>query len=386
MQTAFGSTNNYAAARDPGYSLLSLAGRVSRAGTNNGPAAGDALVKQAVQCMFDVQAGLGGDFTGWPTDPQFDFASALTPAAGGAFFVRGGTNDSTAFVIANDVSRIPEGGTSIDGNVSGVAPGNGVSWSSLLGTRTLIYGQPVLNGFDWKLIPRSVAFTPFAVIALCAAARPGQEYSSSVMVAQQSVGVIGYQTADTVCGSEVPVALTPARRAYALLGRLLSPTPLRAAVAQRVFGGGAGGAKGDKFTVQDLPTVKLLFTKNPPANVKVNTGRISVTVNVSTPPDPAGGVEVRLSATNNNGTPTELLQGSSTPGAGCSAAAGATPVAPKVTLLTVGPGGTSQLTNVSWDNLCVTKTGALTIVASSGAVARTGGIGTANSTKTNIKP
>ena len=393
MQSAFGSNQNYAAARDQGYNLLTLVGKASRAGTGNSPTAGATLVQQAIQCMFNVQAESSGNFAGWPTSTQFDFASALTPTAGGAFFVRGGTGDPAGTIIANDVARIPVGGAAVDGNVSGMAPGNGATWPAMLGTRTLIYGQPVTNGFDWKLIPRDVVFDPFALIALCAAARPGQEYETSEMVAQNSVGVIAYKDADAVCQTPVPVATIQGTGAFALVRRLasyadqlLTPAPLQAAVATRSIGGSASGAKGDEFTVQDLQTVKLTVTENPPASVKVNTGRFGLTINVSTPPDPAGGIEVRLSATNNNGTPTQLLQGSSTPGAGCTAAAGATPVAPKVTLGTVGTDGTRQLTNVSWSNLCVSKTGALTVIATAGAVDRTGGAGTVNTRKFNVKP
>ena len=389
MQTAFGSNRNYAGARDPGYSLLALAGRVARLGTGSSAAAGGALVQQAIQCMFDVNAESQGNFAGWPTDKQFNFAAALTPASGGAFFVRGGANDATGPAIGNDASL----GAGADGNVAGLAPGDAVTWPSLLNnTRTLVYGQPVPSGFDWKLIPRDVGFRPFALVALCAAARPGLPFTTAEMVAQQSVGVIAYKAADALCATDpATLALGTGGGSFALIrrlaqyaDRLFALAPLQAAVLGKTIGGSASGAKSDEFTAQNLPTVKLTITQGPPANLKVNTGRFGLTINVSTPPAPAGGVSVSLSATTNNGTPTALLQGGST--GGCNAGSGATPVAPKITLGTVGPNGESQQTNVSWTNLCVTKTGALTIVATSGAVDRSGGLGTVSSSKFNVKP
>lgn len=391
MQTAFGTNKNYAGARVPGFDLLALTGKVSRQGTGSSPAAGATLVQQAIQCMFDVGGGLAGDFAGWPTASQFDFASALTPAAGGAFYTRGGTSDATDPVIGNDASRIPPGGVTADGNVSGLAPGNAVTWPALLGGRVLLYGQPVTDGFDWKVIPRNTSFTPFAVVGICAAAT-AQTITSSQMVLQDAVGVIGFKDASAICSTTPSLAMLDGGGAFAVVRRmarfadqLLAPAPLQATAVATSLGGSATKAKGDKFTLQDVPTVQLTFTQKPPANVSVNTGRINLTVNVSTPPLPVGGVQVSLFATNNNGTLTQLLQASSASG-GCSTASGATPVAPQVTLSTVSLDGTSQATNVSWTNLCVTKTGALTIFATSGAVGRSGGVGTANTGKFNIKP
>jgi hypothetical protein len=224
-------------------------------------------------------------------------------------------------------------------------------------------------------------------VGICAAAT-AQTITSSQMVLQDAVGVIGFKDASAICGTTPSLAILDGGGAFAVIRRmarfadqLLAPAPLQATAVATSLGGSATKAKGDKFTLQDVPTVQLTFTQKPPANVKVNTGSITLTVNVSTPPLPVGGVEVSLFATNNNGTLTQLVQGT-----GPGTCTGAPPVSPKVTLSTVSLDGTSQATNVTWTNVCVTKTGALTIFATSGAVGRSGGVGTANTGKFNVKP
>jgi hypothetical protein len=44
------------------------------------------------------------------------------------------------------------------------------------------------------------------------------------------------------------------------------------------------------------------------------------------------------------------------------------------------------VTSVTWTNLCVTKTGALSARATAGAVDRKGGIGSVTSRKGNVSP
>ena len=280
MQTAFGNNSNFAAARDQGYNLLSLVGRVSRAGTSNGATAGATLVQQAIQCMFNVQAGLSGDFAGWPTAAQFDFASALTPASGGAFYVRGGAGDATDFVDRQ--RRLADaGGRDRRSTATSPAspPANGGTWPTLLGTRALIYGQPVADGFDWKLIPRTIVFNPFALVALCAAARPARSSAPRRWWRSSPSASSRTRMPTRVCelgGGRRQVPFAAAARRLALAERCFAPTPLQAAaVAARSIGGSASGAKGDQFTARTCRPCMLKFTQNPPANVKVNTGRFS---------------------------------------------------------------------------------------------------------------
>ena len=73
---------------------------------------------------------------------------------------------------------------------------------------------------------------------------------------------------------------------------VFSPEPLYAtgvAVATS-RGGTVGGAKGDEFTFFNLPTVDLVVTPGdlgPKNSVIVNSGRFSVTVDVTTPDEGA---------------------------------------------------------------------------------------------------
>jgi hypothetical protein len=393
MQAGF-TASSYAGAQPKGFDLLTLLGKASRAGTGSSPAEGAAAVRMAIQCMFNVAAGSSGDFAGWPTDNQFDFAAALTPTAGGAFYVRGGTGDAASVVLARGSA----------GNISGLAPEGTNTWPSTVSNRVLIYGEPVTGGYDWKLIPRATSFTPQAVVALCEAAQP-DGFDDEVMVRQQSVGVLGFvgPQADAICSQSVPVAL---RRgplgSFAMLARLAQvadqlfvPQPLYASAALRssTIGGSVSGAKGDPFTALPLPTVALKFSSpgvQPKATTKVNT-RFSLAVNVATPDgEPAGGVTVTLTATTNNGTATGIFQVLPTAPATfvCSPSQSyIKPGAPTATTLgTVGIGGVSQATNATFTDLCFSKTGAVYVIASSKADLRTGGIGTGMSIKVNVKP
>jgi hypothetical protein len=394
MQAGF-TASSFSGARDKGFDLLSMIGNASRTGTGSSAAAGALAVRMAVQCMFDVDAGISGDFAGWPTDNQFDFAAALTPSSGGALYVRGGGADAAAAVVAHGTL----------GNISGIAPAGANTWAGTLGNRVLIYGEPVTGGYDWKLIPRATSFSPSAVVALCAAVQP-DGFDDEDMVRQASVGVLGFVAteAETICGQEPSVSLRGGPLGtLALLARLvrfadrvLAPQPLYASAVLRTstIGGSASGAKGDPFTSLSLPTAKLSFNNpgvQPSATIKVNT-RFSLVVNVATPDgEPAGGLTVTLASATNNGTPTgifEVLPGAPAKIVCNPAQSYIKDTAPTATTLsTVGIGGASQPTNATWNNnLCFSKTGALYVLATSRADLRTGGIGTGKSNKVNVKP
>jgi hypothetical protein len=389
-----------AAAKEKGFDLLSLAGKVSRAGTGSSPADGAVLVRQTIQCMFDVEDNndnASEAFFGWPTVDQFDFATALTPSAGGALYVRGGTADSATYPV------IAHGST---GNISAIAPAGTATWPNTLSNRALIYGEPVTGGYDWKLIPRATTFTPSAVVALCQAVQPGG-FDDDEMVHQESVGVLGFVGAQaaTMCGMTASVALREGPfGSFALVGRLaqfadrlLAPQPLYASSVLRssTIGGSASGAKGDPFTSLNVPEVNLTFSSpgvQPPANVKVNT-RFSLEVNVSTPDgEPAGGITVSLAAQTNNGTSTGIFQ--VLPSAPATFVCDPNqsyikPGAPSATtLVTVGIGGASQPTNAKWNNnLCFSKTGSVYVFGASVADGHpAAGIGSAKSNKVNVKP
>jgi hypothetical protein len=405
MQAAFG-TNNYEAARPFGFDLLSLTGKVSRAGTGSSALDGELLVEQTVQCSFDVLAANGPnqDFEGWPTDDHFDFASALTPGSGGTFYTRGGTSDSSSYpVIANLAAA---GSTPVPaGNVSLLAPPATSSWSAILGQRVLFYGELVYSGetatgYDWRVLPRDAAFTPYAIVALCQGLN--QVFDDADMVHQEGVGVIGFQEVETLCGMQRSQARLEPRGGFGIFRALaefatasFTPSPLHAtiaSVASSTIGGSAGGAKGDEFTAENLPNVVLDLTVSAPKNrVKVNTGRFSAEVLVTTPApesEPVGGIEVTLSVIANSGTGTGIFQVIDPTYTGCDPLSGKVVPPVDTTVATVGPGGTSQETKVVWNNtLCISKTGAVTVVSTSVAVGNpNAGHGTDSFTKLNVIP
>jgi hypothetical protein len=382
MQTAFGTTKNYAAARSAGFDLLSFVGKVSRIGGGSSTSAGAVVVQQAVQCMFDVAGADASLFSGWPTSTQFDFASALDKANGGVLYVRTPANPAAPFIVAANGA----------GNVAGFAPPANGTWS-ILSNQVLIYGNTVTGGYDWKLIPNTTTFSPFVVVALC------QADNVTDMVHQEGVGVIGYQgaRAATICAATQSEALLqrgPLGRLAEFAGRLFVPTTLQAAmVGTRVIGGSATSAKSDQFVSIEVPAVTLTVASQP-INVKVNT-RFSLTINVKTPaPDnePAGGITVGLTAATNNGTGTGIFQiaaGTPDPIVCDPSVSSYLSVPSATTTPTVAlPGQSAGPTNAVWNNnLCFSKTGSVYIIGKSAADGNeTQGIGQVSSAKINVKP
>jgi hypothetical protein len=411
IQTAYNaSPRNTAVAKDKTYDLLALVGRASRRGNGSSADDGEDLVKLAINCGFSQDLGNVNEFPDYPNGDRWDFSKALTPLAGGAFYVRGGANDPNTGPVIGNVAGA-NGVVTAAGNISGLIPPAGLNWRNsttppaardgILDQRVLIYGEPTLDGmsisgYDWKLVSRNTQFTPRAVVALCPAANGGQAYNDDDMVHQEGVGVIGFQDdGSTICGTIRPIAMDGGRAGFGVINRLVefaraafSAEPLSAAVATTNLTGGVRGAKGDKFNDQTVSTVKLEFTEDmPKTKIKVNTGRFNLTVKVSTPPEPVGGEEISLQFFNNNGTPTNVYQVIDPTVTNCTLAAGKViPVPTLTTEVTVGIGGTNPVTAVRWTNLCGTKTGAIVAHAIADAAARTGGIGSVNSAKGSFTP
>jgi hypothetical protein len=409
IQAAYNaSPRNTVEAKDKTYDLLALVGRASRRGTGGSADDGEDLVKLALNCGFNTTDAV--EFPSYPTGARWDFSQALTPSAGGAFYVRGGPSDPTTAPVIGNVAGA--GGTvTAAGNISGLAPPAGLNWRNtttppaardgILDQRVLIYGEPTkdglsITGYDWKLVSRNTLFSPLVVVALCPAANGGQAYADDDMVHQEGVGVIGFQDdGSTTCGTIRPIAMDGGRAGFGVMTRLVqfaraafTPEELSAAVATTTLTGGVRSAKGDKFNDQTVSTVKLEFTEDmPKTKIKVNSGRFNLTVKVSTPPEPVGGVQVSLQFFNNNGTPSNVFQVIDPTVTDCTLAANKVIAVPALTTeVTVGIGGTNPVTSVRWTNLCATKTGAIIARATSNAVARTGGVGAVNSGKGNISP
>ena len=377
IQTAFGNNKNYTNARGPGFELLALTADKAHAGFGSSTAAGTTLLRQTIQCMFDVAGADASKFVGWPTAPQFDFAAAQDFDNGGTLDVRTVANTTDDAVVAEDG----------DGPVSGVLPKAAATWASTLSNTVLIYGNPVVGGYDWKLIPNTTTFTPYVVVALCRAD------ATSEMVHQAGVGVIGYEGARAAEVCNASLNQGPLGRLTQFAARLFAPTPAQAAVLGfSTIGGSASSAKGDEFKFLPLPNVTLTVTQQP-TNVKVNT-RFSLTINVKTPApanEPAGGITVGLGSFNNNGTPTGIFQvGPNVPARFvCETSTPGITVPSATTLPTVAaPGASPAPTNAVWNNnLCFSKTGGVAIVATSKASGNeTEGEGTATSAKINVKP
>ena len=134
------------------------------------------------------------------------------------------------------------------------------------------------------------------------------------------------------------------------------------------------------FNLRSVPNVTLTMTAPWPSQLKVNSNLGTIEVDVrtaSTPTSPVGGVTVTLSAVNNNGF-TQVGQMES---GVCKA-----PAVAKTTVGFVSSDGTPAATKVRWDNACITKTGIVSVVATSAVAQRSGGLGQAESPKFNVKP
>jgi hypothetical protein len=374
-----------------------------RQGTGASPEAAAAVAQQSIQCMFNVSADLAVEFKDWPTDNQFDFASSLNPALGGAWYVRGKLSDPTSPAIGN-LASLNTSGDKARGNLSVLSPPvvpAGATWNGILaGTRTLIHGEPVKNvdnkiiGYDWKLLLRTVKFTPHAVVALCQGLHPlpGEDFPDASLVHEQDIGFLGSPNIGTLCGTE-PVALATLDAQwgrFAFVGqlaraanRLFAPQELAATatVGTTGTGGSVCCAKSSEFTSEEVPAAHLEVSGNsPPSTLKVSTGRFSLAIKVSTPavaPDvsePIGGVKVTLTIVNNSG-PTHIFEitpaGVTNNYTGCNPAdnpaSGDPWVVPaeETTLAVVSPDGEEAETIATWPRLCIDKTGTANIIATS---------------------
>lgn len=313
IQTAYNTAPapNYALAQGPGFDLLKYVGTVARLGHGASNAAGAVVIQQTLQCMYKVPATdtVGGAWYHWPTDPHFDFASALSFGDAGAYYVRGDAakDEVTAPVVANDAAN---------GNVSVLAPASTSDWPTTLGQRVLIYGNYFRTtpdaeptGYDWKLIPRSATFNPNGVVALCSGL--GITFGGSDMVNQVGVGVLAFIDAESLCLS--PVVAMQGRsllqRISQFAARALSPEPAYATAVLTSTGGGLGGAKGDPFVAVPVTDLTLEWGKKPSSTMRLNkpdTSTVKASTLVNGVKTYVNGACIVITGTNNNGTGTAL--------------------------------------------------------------------------------
>ena len=321
IQTAYNTAPapNFTAAQAPGFDLLKFVGTVARAGRGSSNASGAAVIQQTIQCMYNVPAGTatGGAFFGWPTDAQFDFASALSFADGGAYFLRGDAtkDEPTAPVVAQIAGPTPV----TDGNVSAIAPAATSDWPTSLGQRVLIYGNLFRTapgadptGYDWKFIPRNTTLNPNGIVALCNGL--GIDFGSDVLN-QVGLGVLAFKDASGLCGSGV-LALQGGSLLKRMAQFAVSAFTPEAAHATALLtfssGGGLGGAKGDPFVPVAVTNLNVDWLKDhaPPSVMRLNKASTAIGAAwtfVNGVKTYVNGACLVITGTNNNGQGTALL-------------------------------------------------------------------------------
>jgi hypothetical protein len=376
------------AKRDQGFQILAAIGSLSRDPAYAvDPVAGSELAKGIIKCMF-----VAGEFDPtFPTDPIYNFAPALTQASGGAFYVRGGTTTAEpdtvvgALIVDEDITVL-----------SGVTPLPGSTWSSSLAGNTgsegrvLIYGYPVSDGplvYEWATIPPAAEFSPGATVAVC-----DDNTATNAMVHETSVGVLQYSSGNVICDADVALVLRETgwgpRELASRLARLLAPTTLHATVGFRSGSGGTVTTVKSQFSTKPVETVTLKFQPGPPQPMFVKRMPYVVRVRATTVVDEVvtgvNGTCVYLTGATNNGTNTALTgnhECDDEPPGGVSA------------ITKSIKDGSDVLAGFAEFSLSVTKTGGLTITASStDGTGKTGVIDRDDQTfvttfvRTNVKP
>jgi len=324
--TAMQATNAGSTARENyGFGLLRIISLASNGKTAQGTAHdGSNAVNATLRCTYDLP-NQPAKVPGFP----LNFDNALSPTSGGAFFVRGGTNDTEDLALAGDAA----------GSISGITPPSG-TWAGYLNQhRILLYGQPIpaqgggYLGYDWPTqIPADVN-TAGLVVALCFDSdRDPVTITDASMVFESNVGALAYNSAlaATMCSGTVDHALRTGsfglmQRFASFASRVLAPEPLHAATVlatKTTVTGSKGGAS--QFTPEDVTSSDLTITipVQPRAGSTVRRGQtfnveVDVTTNL-TPPSLAGAC-VTLTGRQNNGT-FNFFKNNGTPPAGCGSA------------------------------------------------------------------
>ncbi len=337
------------AARDRGFDFLALIARNAQAGTGGAASKGSDLINKVTPCMFQNLAEL-------PETYPEDYTIAITTAAPGGFGVRGGATDPATDPV---LSR---------GSFSGIAPQAGTTWAATLDSnaapaRVVFYGRPgsTTQTYDWKVLPRNARFSPPVVVGVCV----DNTIETTGLLHEEHVGLLTFAEAyflDPAFCSSVS-SRSPVSAFTRQLAALFLPQELVASGLTRGIGGSSGGI-GSEFGVNDVPTVSLTFSVNPPTSVTVGQ-TFSVQVRATDPVTGAtvGGTQVSIIAVNNNGTPKNLL-GTLT--------------------RTTTNGGLATFSDLQFD---AGSTGGFRLVVGGNVVGRTAiQVGQAMSTKVNVKP
>jgi hypothetical protein len=360
-------------AQDNGFNVMDLIASEVKGG-NSAAGTGNTLTRELIKCMYD--AATSSDF---PANfASLDFTSSLDPAVPGAFEVRGPTSGNTPVASRAQlpVERLsgvapPQDPTDL------VAPGTALPWSHILSERALIYGIPVETGlggyskdeYQWEAIRPSVSFAnEGATVALCSPTS-----TASSMVDESNFGVLAYTGGDYICDASYASTAqgwSPRVLAQRLLN-FITPQPLFAGFS--TIGGSAGGLR-SFFSNKTISGASLKFVAPlPPSTPKANS-LITVTVEArSSDLVLMNGVRVTLTGTNNNGTPTQLVQWDGTSQT-CT-----TDTTPSGVTGTKGVG-------VVEIKFCVTKNGGLLLTGNGTVTGRSIDVTSTKPAKMNVRP
>jgi len=285
-------------ARDRGFDVIAHIAATAQAGSGGDPTAASDLINNVTACMFT-------DLAEFPATYPEDYTTAVTTASPGGLGVRGGSSDpATDPVLSRD-------------DFSGAAPPFGVTWATTLGgnpapARVALYGRPgsTAQSYDWKVLPRNATFAPHAIVGVCVDVNT----ATTSMLHEEHVGLLTFADAyfldPASCGS---LSLRTGRSSWShRLAQLFLPRPLSASAVNPGGIGGSTGGIGSEFAVDDVPSVNLAFTVQPPSTVTVGQ-TFTVQLRATDPATGAavGGVRLSILAVNNNGV-TKVLLGTTT--------------------------------------------------------------------------
>jgi hypothetical protein len=245
-----------------GFDILANIEAAVNLGQSTNATVGSQLANRLLACMFtEAQIAQG-------TDPTLalpiDFSQELTVNGGtGAFGVRGGSTqyDTAGPVFSHD-------------RWSGVTPANSAAWSTVLSTRTLLYGErgTDLASFDWHKVLRSTTFAfPYVLVGICVPAGDDQmlvENGSAVLAFDGTHFGLSCQTSAMRRSSDPATGwglFDLARRVV----EFITPNSLHAAV---MFSNTTTGKTGSfsNFRSDAIATAASEYLTAPPATVQVN--------------------------------------------------------------------------------------------------------------------
>ena len=304
METAGAGSDN---AQDRGFDVMvHIADNVDDGNPNFADAS--SLTNSLLVCMFSDTADLPESF---PENFE-DFTVATDPDSNGGYAVRGGATDPSLNVLSRP----------LDHPFSGIAPAGTTTWPQMLSgndppARILVYGRPGSTNltYDWKVVPRSAAFSPPAIVGVCI----DKETVPTSLLHEEHVGLLRFvDAAFLISGVCSPTALQssawPLRVARSFMrwgADLFAPRSLSA--SSTVDPGGLGGSTGgirSVFGPQEIPPVDLTLLSQP-ADATVNIPIPSTTGGSFVVQESAGGqgipgTLITLQALDNNGANVQL--------------------------------------------------------------------------------